>query len=130
MRGTAWGLCLAATLALAGCDDAGNPFLVTNEPGGQLALTVSGGVAPTYAWDGARARLLSVSGGGEVVWQIEGIDAVGFDGPVQHGLTPAGARVLSAAQLLEVGTVYTISITNVNGVQGTRSFTSSATTAP
>ena len=130
MRGTTWGLCLAATLALAGCDDAGNPLLVTNTPGGQLSITVTGGVAPTYAWEGARARLLTVSGGGEVVWQIEGVDAVGFDAPVRHGLTPAGARVLSAPQLLEVGTVYTISITNVNGVQGTRSFTATATTTP
>jgi len=126
MRSTAWGLGLVASLALGGCDDTGNPFLVTSGTGGQLVIAVTGGVTPTYSWDGPRARVLTVRGAGGVLWQIEATDEVGFVAPVQHGIAPAGARTVVAAQILEAGTVHTVTITTVTGTQGSRSFTPAA----
>jgi len=127
MRNVTWKLAAAVVcLAGAGCEG-GDPMQVLAREDNDLVLTVSDGVAPTYAWTGDPALSLTVrEDGGEVFWQIEAVDAQeGFSGPVRHGNTPASARVVTQARLLEADRRYTVTVVGVSGTEGRRSFTPS-----
>jgi hypothetical protein len=75
--------------------------------------------------------LVVQSSSGEVFYQIEALDlTVGFNGPVAHGATPTGARIVSAGRTLAPGVVHTATVVTVNGGTATRTFTPTSLTAP
>jgi hypothetical protein len=135
MRGWKGKLMTLAVLGwvAAGCDTGtGVNLLQVRSPGSDMTLTVTGGTTPTYSWSGGRARSLAVrAASGEIFWQIEALDlSTGFSAPVQHGVVPAGARVVVAARALTPGVLHTALVVGVSGSQGSRAFTPQSIAAP
>ncbi len=115
-------LTLAAIVAAAGCGG-GSPTGLATGGSGTVTLTVSSGTTPTYTWSGGQARRLTVtqSTGGGVFWNLEALNAqTGFPAPATHGVVPNGAREASADVQLVQGTDYRLTVTLVNGNEGTQ----------
>ena len=114
---------LATLASAAGCGDGSATGLVTGGSG-STTINVTSGVTPTITWTGGNARRLTItqSTGGGVFWDIEALNPTGFTAPVVHGIVPNLARENSADQLLSQGTDYRITITLVDGSQGSRVF--------
>lgn len=130
MRARAMAMALTAGLAFVGCEG-GNLAQVMAPGNGELQVTVTEGVAPTYSWSDESARSLLVrSSSGEVFWEIEAVDADGFLPPVRHGQTPPGARVVVPSRLLGTGVLHTATVVGVSGGRGDVSFTPSPLTTP
>jgi hypothetical protein len=143
MRATSLMTAALLALAAAGCGDdtTGTVFQVPTTggsgprgivTGGGISVTVGSGTTPTYSWTGGPARSLAVrSSTGETMWQIESIDLnAGFASPVQHGVAPSSARVVSQPRALAPGVLHTATVTVVTGGSGTRSFTPQSLSAP
>ena len=108
---------VAAALAvgLAAC---GDPAALATGSEDEGTVTVSGGVTPDYTWTGGAARRLSVSdlSTGEIVWDIQALDAnVGFRSPVAHGVTPETARQSVVPRILEAGIRYDVTVRLLDG---------------
>jgi hypothetical protein len=131
MRGWILPAVLAAGVLSAACDRGGSPVQVIGG-GSSLTITVGSGTTPSYSWSGGRARSLTVqSPSGELFWQVEALSfQEGFASPAQHGVTPVGARAVTAARALQPGVVHTATIVGVDGTQGLRTFTPTSITAP
>jgi hypothetical protein len=131
MRGWVLSALVAASVASGACDRGGTPLQVIGG-GSDVTITVGGGTTPSYSWSGGRARSLTVqSSSGEVFWQVETLSLQeGFASPVQHGVTPAGARTQTAARTLQPGTLHTATVVGVDGTQGTRTFTPASLSTP
>ena len=115
-------LTLGTLVAAAGCGDSSATGLVVGGSG-TLVVTVSSGTTPTYVWSGGQARRLTVTqNGGGMFWDIEALNANGFAPPVTHGVVPNTARENSNEVPLVQGTDYRVSVTLVDGTEGTRVF--------
>ena len=114
----------ALLFAVASCDNDSNPVQVLGSTTG-VRVEVGAGTTPQYSWMGGRARSLVVqSSSGEVFWQVDAVaPAEGFSSPVQHGITPVGARLVVNARPLEPGNVTIATVTTVTGNTGFRTFT-------
>lgn len=119
----------AVGLLVAGCDQRATPgTLVLDDGGGALTVAVdpsTGATTPTYSWDGADARELTVTraDGTAVVWRLEAADpGVGFPAPVRHGVVPEEARETTTGDLLRTGVDYRVRIVAVDGASGSRVF--------
>jgi hypothetical protein len=124
---------VAATVLTAACGGGGGGLVqLQSGAGGASQLTVGSGTTPTYSWTGGAARSLVVqSGSGEVFFQLEALDLnSGFTGPVAHGATPTGSRIVTAGRTLTPGAVHTATVTTVGGTTATRTFTPASLTSP
>jgi hypothetical protein len=119
---------LTTMLVFVGCGEdtpTGLRGIAVVSGNGQLAITVSSGVAPTYAWTGGNAQRVSVTeaSGGQVMWDLRSLDTdAGFRAPINHGLLPNDASESAPAVLLTAGTEYRIRVVRVDGVENSRTF--------
>jgi len=120
---------LTTVLVFVGCGDdipTGLRGIAVVSGNGQLAVTVSPGVAPTYAWTGGNAQRVTVTeaSGGQVMWDLQATNQdTGFNAPVSHGVLPNDARETSAATILTAGADYRVRVVRVDGVENSRVFT-------
>jgi hypothetical protein len=128
MRRLGFILGLTTVLVFIGCGDdnlTGLRGVAVVSGNGQLAITVSAGVAPTYAWTGGNAQRLTVTeaSGGQLMWDVGALNTdIGFRAPVFHGVLPNDARESDDAVLLTAGTDYRIRVVRVDGVENSRVF--------
>ena len=115
-------LAVAAAIATAGCGDSAATGLVLGGSG-TVVITVSSGTTPTYAWSGGAARRLTVTqSGGGMFWDISALNQSGFAPPVVHGVVPNSANEESNDVPLVQGTDYRVTVTLIDGSQGSRAF--------
>jgi hypothetical protein len=128
MRRLGFILGLTTVLVLVGCGDdnlTGLRGITVISGNGQLAITVSEGVAPVYAWTGGNAQRLTVTEaiGGALIWDVGALNLdFGFQAPVFHGVLPNDARQSDDAFLLTAGTDYRVRVVRVDGVENSRVF--------
>jgi hypothetical protein len=128
MRRLGFILGLTTVLVFVGCGDdtpTGLRGIAVISGNGQLAITVSAGVAPTYAWTGGNALRMTVTeaSGGRVMWDLQALNTDnGFNPPVNHGFLPNDARESGAAVLLTAGTDYRIRVVRIDGVENSKVF--------
>ena len=119
---------LTTVLVLVGCGDdnlTGLRGIAVISGNGQLAVSVSEGIAPTIAWTGGNAQRIPIApaSGGGVSWDLEALDSgVGFAAPVSFGVLPNDARERNEAVLLTAGTSYRVRVVRVDGVENSRVF--------
>src|SRR5690606_10543399 len=105
-----FGILLAITLLVSSCKDSTSP----NDGGSAFDISISGGLNPTYTWDGGNAHSVSVmrtSDPTDIVWGVA-LPITGVPSPVSHGTVPSGALPSSTKEMtLTAGVEYRISIT-------------------
>lgn len=111
---------------LAGCEGTNDGTLLGMDQGSDFVVGVSGGVQPTYSWDGVNARSLVVqrASDGFQLWRLDAVDVnVGFDGPVTHGIVPTGAEGQGTPGALQGGVTYRVVVTRTDAATGRTEFT-------
>lgn len=119
-------LVMAIAMGLVGCEGTNEGTLLGVDQGSDFVVGVSGGVQPTYSWDGVNARSLVVqrASDGFQLWRVDAVDVnVGFDGPVTHGIVPGGAQEQGTPSALESGVTYRVVVTRTDATTGRREFT-------
>jgi hypothetical protein len=120
-------MAVAGVLTLGGCDATTTQPVQLAMESDVLLVAVSpseGSANPLYSWNGARARLLEVTGGSGLVWRLQALDDdQGFPDPVRHGVLPAGATQNAQAALLDSGVRYRLRVVTIDGDEGTIQFT-------
>lgn len=112
----------------AGIDFTGQTDNTANEV---ITVQVSSGTTPTYTWNGASARDVSVVRVNDpndpanitVVWAVSTLDTDGLSSPVIHGTVPTGATLaVNAEPVLTSGQTYRVSVVRLNGEFGQTTF--------
>jgi hypothetical protein len=107
-------LLLAVTLATClGCSsDDGTPTEPVTACTGDVSITVSSGLTPTFNWSPAcGAMTLDVQegiGAASTRWAISGNSATLLRPGIRYGTVPSGATEPVASQALETGHTYTV----------------------
>ena len=116
------GTILASAMLLGCSKDSTSP----NSGGSAFDISVSGGVNPTYTWEGGGAHSVSVvrtSAPGDIVWGVAQ-PLTGVASPVTHGSLPGGALQSSNKEpTLTAGVTYRVSVTLVSHQTGWKEFT-------
>jgi hypothetical protein len=122
------GLLPALTVGCGGGGESGGPNGNTNDEGGTIEVTVTGGTAPTYSWDGGPAISVIVQrdeSTGEV-WgvtsSVPGENVI--TSPLEHGTVPADCVQVGEGVLeLTEGVRYMVVVTRADESFGWTTFT-------
>lgn len=114
--------------AIAGAGCSGDDTNVgSSDTDGDFAVNVSSGDQPTYSWVAGKAFSVSVvraSDPDNIVWGAIAVGAGEISSPVKHGTVPEGAELLTGTErTLVPGIEYRVTITLLEGVLGSKSFT-------
>ena len=127
MRMNALIVLIVATLVFAGCSKDSSPASNTPPPTtqtGTIAITVGGGLNPTYSWTGGGVVTLVVnqtSGTAGPVWGISSTaGANDIASPVTNGTVPASAtEAFTTGRTLTAGASYMVQVVRLDASFGT-----------
>lgn len=118
-------LIIATGLAFTGCATDENPTGPDGEGGGDITITVTTGLTPTFSWTGGGVNDLMVERTANqlVVWEIRGPNGTDpISSPVTHGIVPNGATKYSYEEDEDIplvsGVEYKVSVIRSNGTEG------------
>jgi hypothetical protein len=123
-----FGLFLVLAVGFGCGDDDGTGPDANRNCTGDVTISVSAGLTPTFTWAPAcRVAFFLVEADASDVWFIEPTGEQGIASGVTYGVVPAGARQEEPAIALESGVTYDVIVARGSGedlvLAGIRSFT-------
>lgn len=115
-----------STIAVTGCKNEALPGPQPREPDFVVQASASQALTPTYTWEGGPAaslRVQPISAFSDPAWIVVTENANGpvnnMNSSVVHGVTPSGAQVDAANELvLTAGVTYQVTVGRANGSAG------------
>ena len=115
-----------SVIAVAGCKNEALPGPDSREPDFVVSVSKSANLTPNYSWgagDAASVRVVRIEAFSDPSWIIVTENANGpvnnIASPVTHGVTPSGAQVDAANELvLEAGRTYQVTVARADGSAG------------
>jgi hypothetical protein len=107
-----WLVAVSFTLVLACSSDANSPGDALPVCNGDVTITVSSGITPSFSWSPAcRLFFVNVELGAGDQWSIISDSANAIAPPVQYGVVPAGAQQSTdGVTPLEAGQTYDVNL--------------------